>query len=265
LGGRGVVTYFTSFNQPAIMEASDVDMIESILLTMDLSKGLCLIINSPGGDALGAERMVKVCRAYSRDDFVVMVPNSAKSAATMVALGARRILMPPTAELGPIDPQVPRRVGDRIRLLPADAIITSFEQLIKDATGLGPRARIEPYLQQLDLYDSAEIESLKKLRDLAADIAEQSLRTGMLKDDPPDRITKCIQLFTDWGKTLAHGRAIFAEAARDAGLDIEIIPLNSRLWAVAFELYLRTDSYVSTTAIKTVESARHEVVMTASE
>ena len=119
-----------------------------------------------GGLALAAEKIVKVCRTYSGDDFEVLVPKAAKSAATMIAMGARRILMEPTAELGPIDPQVPRKIGDQLTLMPAHAIITSYEQHIREAVALGPDGRVEPLLRMLETYDASEIEFLRKLRDL---------------------------------------------------------------------------------------------------
>ncbi|GAH14065.1 unnamed protein product, partial [marine sediment metagenome] len=43
---------------------------------MDLSKGLALIINSPGGSGLAAERIINVCRSYSgTEEFWAIVPN----------------------------------------------------------------------------------------------------------------------------------------------------------------------------------------------
>ena len=52
---------------------------------MDLSKGLALIISSPGGDGLAAERIINVCRHYSETkEYWAVVPNKAKSTARMV-------------------------------------------------------------------------------------------------------------------------------------------------------------------------------------
>jgi ClpP class serine protease len=53
---------------------------------------------------------------------VVVVPDQAKSAATLIALGADEILMGPASDLGPIDPQIelPSRPGF---LIPAKDII----------------------------------------------------------------------------------------------------------------------------------------------
>ena len=50
--GRSVVSFFTSFRYPVMIENTDADMLEGILQKMDLSKGLALLISSPGGDGL---------------------------------------------------------------------------------------------------------------------------------------------------------------------------------------------------------------------
>ena len=105
-GERNVITYFSSFQHPAAMiDDRDRDTIEGILQGMDNSKELDLIINSPGGRPLSAERIINVCRTYSKG-FRVIVPKLAKSAATMVAFGADLIILGESSELGPVDPQI---------------------------------------------------------------------------------------------------------------------------------------------------------------
>ena len=54
---------FTSFNYPVAIDDQDVVLFEDILQKMDLSNGLALLINSPGGDGVAAERIVNICRA----------------------------------------------------------------------------------------------------------------------------------------------------------------------------------------------------------
>ena len=47
--GRPVVSFFTSFSYMVMIEDKDADMLEGILQKMDLSNGLALTVNSPGG------------------------------------------------------------------------------------------------------------------------------------------------------------------------------------------------------------------------
>jgi hypothetical protein len=64
VAGPAVVTFFTSFRYPVEIEDADCDMLQSVLQQTDQSKGLVLMISSPGGDTLAAERIVNICRAY---------------------------------------------------------------------------------------------------------------------------------------------------------------------------------------------------------
>ena len=55
------VTYFTSFSNPAAeISDEDAEMLESILAVEHDKGKLLLILNSPGGQALAAERIVNV-------------------------------------------------------------------------------------------------------------------------------------------------------------------------------------------------------------
>ncbi len=68
------------------------------------SHKLLLIINSPGGRIEPAYLISKACKEFSKS-FVVSIPRKAKSAATLISLGADEIHMGAMSELGPIDPQ----------------------------------------------------------------------------------------------------------------------------------------------------------------
>jgi ClpP class serine protease len=89
LDGRTLVTFFTSFNHVVEIDNADCDMLQSVLQHIDLKKGLALMIDSPGGDGLAAEMIVNTCRAYSgTGDYWAIVPGSAKSAASVICMGA---------------------------------------------------------------------------------------------------------------------------------------------------------------------------------
>ena len=69
------------------------------------SDPIALVIHSSGGIAHCAYRIARILQA-ERTHFVAVVPRRAKSAATLLALGAREIVMGPHAELGPLDAQL---------------------------------------------------------------------------------------------------------------------------------------------------------------
>ena len=96
-----VVTFFTSFvKQDVMITDSDAEMLESVLSAEAKKDKLFLVLNSPGGDILAAERIVNICRSYFPKGFDVIVPHMAKSAGTIICFGADAIHMSQTSELG---------------------------------------------------------------------------------------------------------------------------------------------------------------------
>lgn len=72
---------------------------------LNKSKDILLVLQSGGGKIEPAYLISKTCKRLCKDKFVVSVPRRAKSAATLLSLGANEIHMGLLSELGPIDPQ----------------------------------------------------------------------------------------------------------------------------------------------------------------
>jgi ATP-dependent protease ClpP protease subunit len=259
--GARVVTMFTSFQRlESQITDDDAEMLESVL-SAEHEKGgkLVLVLNSAGGQALAAERIVNVCREYSDHQFEVAVPHMAKSAATMICFGADAIHMSKTAELGPVDPQVPMR--DDIENPPwisAEEYVRSYTELLEVASS-GRKKRIEPYLQQLNRYDARYIEQLRSAQRLSADISRGLLKSGMMAKQTEKVIEKKIEVFLTQAKTSAHGRMINHSAAAACGLVVKIIDLRSDLWNDLWDLFVRSDWSVSHTCSKLIESGTSSV------
>ncbi len=256
LGGKALV-YFTSFySEAAMIHDKDAEMIENILSNEHPGGRLLLILSSPGGIGLAAERIVHVCRAYSGGDFEVIVPHMAKSAATLICFGASRIHMSPTAELGPVDPQVKYLSGETGRPFPisAEEYVRSYEQLMSKATS-GKAKRLEPIMQQLMRYDARYIEQLRSWQALAASISVKLLKSGMMAKRSEAEIKRRIRAFLVQKQMRSHGRMITVKEAKKCGLNINTIALQSELWNWIWELYVRADWVVSGRCSKIIESS----------
>ena len=177
--GCRLVAFFTAFNYPVGIVDEDSNMLEDVLRST-LSEGdeLVLMINSPGGDPLAAERIVNICRSYSsKNEYKVIVPKMAKSAATMISFGARQIIMSKTSELGPIDPQIPMELaGDGRMLVPAHEVIESYDELMKRAEET--EGQLAPFLQQLGRYDATKIRNINRHKNCARELRFKRSRVG---------------------------------------------------------------------------------------
>lgn len=231
-----VLSYLTSFRPPVSIDDQDVVLFEDILQKMDVTKGLAILINSPGGSGESAERIVNICRTNSgTGTFKSIVLGKAKSAATIICFGAEEIIMTKTAELGPIDPQV--YLEDR--LFSAYNMITTFEELFDQA--IQTKGNLEPFLQQLQQFDVYDIKEFKSWMALSQDIAIKLLKTGMMADHSEDQIKQNINKFLIPKETKTHSRPIYATECADCGLNIRIINKeeHNKLWKNIYRLYFR--------------------------
>ena len=243
--GRTVVLFFISFHSEVILSQEDADMIEEVLLNTDNSNGISLLLDSPGGDGLAAERIIQICRSYSKKDFEVIIPARAKSAATMVCLGADQIVMSPTSELGPIDPQVLYDMGNGPQWVAAHHIVESYDELFDKAVE-SKNADIAPYLQQLGSFNSVHVDTLRTAIELSKKIAISSLEKGMMSGKNKADIEEKIKPFIDPNFTKSHGRGITSEQAKECDLNVVEIDPNTELWKAVWGLYLRSKYVVNT-------------------
>lgn len=81
---------------------NDVTGLFGILRSIGKVERLCLFIKSDGGSGQASLRMVNLLRQYA-GRLTVVVPLECASAATMLALGADKILMGPLAHLSAVD------------------------------------------------------------------------------------------------------------------------------------------------------------------
>jgi ClpP class serine protease len=253
--GMPVVSYYTSFYIPGVMiEDTDADMLEAMLQKMDLSKGLALMVNSPGGIGLSAERIINICKSYSETgEFTAIVPQKAKSAATMICLGASKIFMSKTSELGPVDPQITIDKGNNSYIQVALCnYVDSYNELVEKA--VNSKGNLQPYLLQLSNYDAREIKEFEVAIKLSEDVSVRALESGMMSGKSKDDIKKAIKIFLTPEETKSHGRSIFYTDAKKCGLKIDTMDLKSDLWKLCYELSIRIDNLTRDRASKCVEN-----------
>lgn len=88
------------------MIRSDADRVYAAVSAFTDKKPIMLILYSTGGSIGSAYLIGKLCREYTKDKLVAVVPRQAKSAATLLCCAADEIHMGNLSELGPIDPQI---------------------------------------------------------------------------------------------------------------------------------------------------------------
>lgn len=172
----------------------DVDDSEAVLRAIELTDPtvpIDLIIHTPGGLVLAAEQIARALSRH-RAEVTVMIPHYAMSGGTLIALAADRILMAPSAVLGPVDPQVGQ--------FPAASILAAVEA--KDPNEVDD--------QTLILADLAR----KARRQVHELVYELLTGNGM----PQDRAQELATILSEGRWT--HDFPITAELATELGLSV---------------------------------------------
>lgn len=201
-------------------------------------KPVALILDSPGGDPDMAYRIARLFQRRS-SDFVVLVPQYAKSAATLIALGANHLLLGRDAELGPLDIQIPDR--DREETVSALETVQSLERLsafslrtidqvmhllsrrsAKRTDVLMPMVMdyaakfVKPLLDKIDTVDYTQKSRQLKL---AEEYAVRLMRENYPEDEAKEIVNKMVENYPTHGFVIDK-----AEADGTLGLRISETP-----------------------------------------
>jgi hypothetical protein len=218
-------------------------------------KGVDLVLTSPGGQPEIAEKVVTMLRHFYDDDLRVIVPEYAKSAATIVCLGADEIVMGYCSELGPIDPQMPYTDAQgNVTYRSAHAVIESVDAYVRAAhEAIAEDKPFQAYVRLLDFHpDLTFIEECRLAARLAEELALRLLKSKMLKDKQ-EKAEEAALALSRADRLLSHGRAIDYRFARDElGLNVRYVPAGDELWKNIWELHIRS---TLAGAVKLIESS----------
>jgi len=230
--GRPLLVYFADTEDPdrfeySVIDPKDIDGFTDLVNECEPSKSVDVLLHSGGGEIETTERIVKILRAKF-DEVHFLIPHSAYSAATMLALSGDSITLYRTATLGPIDPQI---YGE-----PAANIALGFENA-KKAIVANP-AVTPAYLPLIEQYTLPLLEKCNDATSLSRDLAGAWLTKYMFKDQP-DRaeiIERAADYFADYKKHRTHARSIGWDEVKDMGLKIHLT--NGALAKLMREAYI---------------------------
>jgi hypothetical protein len=247
--GRKLIVYIANLNHPAgKISRDDILPFGDLLHRCGEDTDLDLMLQSPGGDIDKAEKIVYMCRKRSKS-FRVIVPESAKSAATLIALAADEIIMGYTSELGPIDPQIIITTVDGNTLIrPAQSFLDGLEAIKEKVEKEG---RLSPaYYPLLRQLDPALIDYCNKTIQRSKRFARKWLKEYMCKDDAR-KARSISNKLANVKKYLSHGTVIDAkEASERIGLKVKFLSPDNNLWEALWRLYcdyeldIRRNKYV---------------------
>ncbi len=250
--GRNVIFYYSGFLQKTSSQFIDINdddknAFMNAIHLMDRSKGLDLVLHTPGGSVAAVESIVDYLWVMFNKDIRVIVPQIAMSGGTMIACAAKEIIMGKQSNLGPIDPQFSG--------LPAHGVIEEFNAAI-EAVKNTPHS-LPIWQAIIGKYPPTFIGECQKAMDMANQIVGDWLFNNMF-DGEADALSKSNRIvseLTDHATMKTHGRHISLQKCLDIGLKISKLEDDQDLQ----ELILTTHhaymhSFSQGTAVKIVEN-----------
>jgi hypothetical protein len=215
--------------------------------TMDRTKGLDLVLHTPGGDAAATESLVDYLRSMFGTDIRAIIPQIAMSAGTMIACSCREIIMGKHSSLGPIDPQ--------INGMAAHGIIEEFmraQQEVAKNQMLG--ILWQPIIAK---YSPTLIGECQKAIKWADTMVTDWLVSGMFKDEarPAEVAKKVVEELGNHALTLSHARHISLQRAQEMKLKVTALESDPDLQdAILTVHHACIQTLTETPAIKIIEN-----------
>ena len=233
--GRRLICYVSGSD--CMINENDTMPFVDLLHNVRPGESVDLILHTRGGNIDAAEKLIRMVRSkVGEADFRIIVPEFAKSAGTLMVLGADCVVMSDMSELGPIDPQMPFADSTgHVRWQPVQNYLDAYGEH-SDAVNQDPNnvaARI-----MLNKMDPATVKLCQAVKERARQCAEQLLQRGMFRESGNWSGTASELL--DTGRWRSHSQMISWEDAQHPdtiGLVVEHVDQQSDEWQGYWRLY----------------------------
>jgi hypothetical protein len=224
--GRNVIAYYSGFLSKPRIEGVGIDdddkngFMQAIHL-LDRTKGLDLILHTPGGAIAATESLAHYLKQMFGSDIRAIVPQIAMSAGTMLALSCKKILMGKHSNLGPIDPQI---FG-----FPALGVLREFQRA-RDEIITDPRTA-EVWRPILSHLSPAFLDQCELARKWSRDFVTKSLMDNMFLDFPDriERATRVVDGLSDLEDNKAHDKHLHFDKCEALGISVLPIEEDQKL------------------------------------
>lgn len=214
LTGRNTIAYYscwlTRHVENTDINDSDMNGFMNTVKGLDCTKGLDLILHTPGGSPMAAEAIVKYLRSKFGKNIRVIVPQLAMSAGTMIACSALEIVMGKHSSLGPIDPQMSG--------IPAYSIQSEFDDAKEDLSNGNKNFNYWRLL--LSKYPAAYVKMASDAIALSDTLLREWLTTGMLEGEDSETIERVCTSLNEHLDSKVHARHFDINFCRSIGLHI---------------------------------------------
>lgn len=252
LTGRNVIAYYSGWLQKPnapnlIINDNDKNGFMNAIYKLDCSKGLDLLLHTPGGETAATESIVDYLRNKFGKNIRAIVPQLAMSGGTMIACAAKEIVMGKQSSLGPIDPQL---FG-----FAAHGVLEEFQQAINETKN--DKDKIPIWQVIVSKYPTTLIGECQKSIKWSESMIRTWLSSGMFDGDPSanTKIDIIVNELNNHALTLSHARHLSEDKCRSLGLNIVSLESDQKLQdAVLSAHHSLMLTFDGTPAVKVIEN-----------
>ncbi len=215
-----VITYITGdrYGMQTAISTDIFPMFHKHLMQIGKQKRIDLFIYSTGGITIAGYALVNLIREFC-DEFNVIIPFKALSCATLISLGANKIIMTPMGQLSPIDPSITHPLGPKvqnqmqqIQIVPVNVEdVNAFVDLATKETNLKEEESLRKVFELLgNTVHPLVLGAVQRSRAQIAFLAKQ-LMSRHISDE--DVIKKVVQMLTR--ELFSHDYVIGRREARE--------------------------------------------------
>lgn len=252
-GGANVICYSSAFLQKPLhglvqIMPEDINGFMAVVHQMDTTKGLVLLLHTPGGVVAAVETIVGYLhRKFS--NIIAVIPVYAMSGGTMISLASNKIVMGKQSQLGPIDPQM----MFHNRMISVRAVIDGFHRAKSDIKSNTKLAHLwAPILQSMgpSLLEEAR-QSLSHSEHLVKTWLSQRMLPGK-----PRQVEKAAKKFNAMdSEVYVHGQRMDIDNVRSLGLVVEEMEEKQEKQEAILTAYnITTVIFENTSAIKIISN-----------
>ena len=233
---RNLICYISAWLQSSSMnpeiQINDNDMnglMNAVSGIEDRSKGLDIMLHTPGGIVTATESIVNYLRKLFNMDIRVIVPHMAMSAGTMIACSSKEIIMGKESSLGPIDPQYHN--------VPAQGVLKEFERAMKETISSPNRSLIwKEIIQQYRPTFVGECENVVKM---SHDLVEGWMLDCMFKRSrkKEEIVKRILDELASHDASKVHDRHYDYLKCKKLGLKVRALEDNQDLQEAVLSLY----------------------------
>lgn len=183
--------------------------------------------------------MAMLCRDFAIDNFGVIIPHYAKSAATLLCLGSDEIIMGPASEIGPSDPRIEIKDEYGRKINVSATSVEDALKVIEEYTQGDPIKSLKymPLIEKINLNTLGEY---RRALSSSKQYAEELLKTGNLLKNKRKYKAVAKKLATSY---YSHGYPIKSDVARSE-LDFNVIDADEKLWQAIWQLHKLYDAMI---------------------